>query len=109
MRGIRDAADAARDALLNGDVDALARAVSRNWLQQQELDPGMSNAAMERVEAAANAAGALAGKACGAGAGGCMVFITAAGAAPRVRDAVAAAGAQNLPVRFDPLGLRSSG
>jgi galactokinase/mevalonate kinase-like predicted kinase len=61
---------------------------------------------MARLEQAAAAAGALGGKAAGAGAGGSMFFIMKGEA----RDAAAAlreAGARVLPVSWSAEGMRS--
>lgn len=108
LDGLRDAAHAVRDALLSADIDCLAEAINANWRHQKVLDARMATPEMERVEAAAFAAGAIAGKACGAGAGGCMVFITRPDAAREVGQAVRSAGAENLPVSFDLEGVRSA-
>ncbi len=106
LDGLRDAAVAAREALAVADIDALAKIVETNWQHQRALDPGQATAEMERIEAAAKAAGALGGKACGAGAGGCMVFIVKPDAAAAVSTAVQAAGGTVLPVKFDFEGVR---
>ena len=107
LDGMHDAAIAARDALAAADIDALAEVVEANWRYQQALDAGQTTAAMERIEAAAKAAGAIGGKACGAGAGGCMLFLVGADAAEGVKTAAQAAGGTLLPVSFDFDGVRS--
>lgn len=109
MEGLRAAAEKARDALAGGDLERLARVVAENWRHQQALDPGMVTPEMERVEAAAMDAGAIGGKACGAGAGGCMVFLAAPGKAEVVQRAVRSAGAVVLTFQFDPHGVREVG
>src|SRR2546430_159771 len=65
---------------------------------QQTLDPGMCTPEMARLERALRAAGALGGKAAGAGAGGSMFFITGDDSAPGIA-APRAAGATVLPLR----------
>ncbi len=105
--GMYDAALAARDALAAADIDALAEVVEANWRNQQALDAGQITATVERIEAAAKAAGAIGGKACGAGAGGCMLFVVRHDAAEAVKTAVQAAGGTLLPVSFDFEGVRS--
>ncbi|MEE8164678.1 MAG: GHMP kinase, partial [Myxococcota bacterium] len=104
---LRDAAAAAREAMMAGDIEALAEVISRNWSHQRALDAAMATPEMDRVEAEASAAGAIGCKACGAGAGGCMVFITASGAIDEVRRAIESAGAEILPFEFDSEGVRS--
>jgi D-glycero-alpha-D-manno-heptose-7-phosphate kinase len=108
LDGMRDAAIAARDALAAADIDALAEVVEANWRHQQALDTGQTTAAMERIEALAKAAGAIGSKACGAGAGGCMLFVVRPNAAEAVKAAVQAAGGTLLPVSFDFEGVRSA-
>ena len=88
--------------------DLLAEVVEANWRHQQALDVGQTTAAMERIEAAAKAAGAIGSKACGAGAGGCMLFVVRPDAAEAVKTAVQAAGGKLLPVSFDFEGVRSA-
>ena len=70
----------------------------------------MTNADVERFFAAARAAGAAAGKACGAGGGGCLVFLADPPRVPAVRAALRDAGAQVIDARIDWEGvvLRSS-
>ncbi len=63
---------------------------------------------MQRIEATAREAGAAGAKACGAGAGGCMLFVVRPNAAATVRAAVEAAGGTVLPVSFDLEGVRSA-
>jgi D-glycero-alpha-D-manno-heptose-7-phosphate kinase len=101
LDGMHATAIAARDALAAADIDALAEVVETNWRHQQALDPGQTTGAMERIEAAAKAAGTIGGKACGAGAGGCLLFIVRPNAKEAVKTAVEAAGGTLLPVSFD--------
>jgi D-glycero-alpha-D-manno-heptose-7-phosphate kinase len=106
LDGLRDAAAEARDALEAHDIERLADAVQRNWEHQRALDSGMATAEMKRIEAAAKEAGAIGGKATGAGAGGCMTFIAAEGHTDDVAESVRAAGANIIPVSFDMQGVR---
>ena len=61
---------------------------------------------MAGLEAAMRAAGALGGKAAGAGAGGSMFFVTQDPSQPAVA-AARAAGATVLPVRWAGEGVRA--
>jgi D-glycero-alpha-D-manno-heptose-7-phosphate kinase len=56
--------------------------------------------------AKSRAAGAWAGKVCGAGGGGCLFVLTEPSRKAAVAAALAAAGARVLPVEIDPEGLR---
>lgn len=93
------------DALERSDLGAVGALIGRNWIEQQRLDAGMQTAAMARLEQAMQAAGALGGKAAGAGAGGSMFFV--------VRDPAAAVraarecGATVLPLRWANDGVQT--
>jgi len=50
--------------------------------------------------------GALAGKVCGAGGGGCVVLLIEPDARERVEKAIIEAGAQVLPMRIDRQGVQ---
>lgn len=101
LRELRDVALAMRDELLRGDLDAVAALMNRNWQAQKSLHPSITNQDVERLWRVALAAGALAGKACGAGGGGCLVFLARPERAHGVRAALAAAGARLLDVAID--------
>ena len=106
LRALKDVAERMAEALRASDVAKVGALLAENWRQQQELDAAMATPEMARLEAALAAAGALGGKAAGAGAGGCMFFLmpdaSGAGAA-----AARAAGAEVLPLRWAAEGVRA--
>jgi D-glycero-alpha-D-manno-heptose-7-phosphate kinase len=106
LRTIRDLGAAAAAALRAGDWRELARVVDENWRAQCRLDPTISSPAVHRVEQAARAAGAWGVKATGAGAGGCLLMLSAPAAVPAIRDAATAAGATPLNAVFAAEGAR---
>jgi D-glycero-alpha-D-manno-heptose-7-phosphate kinase len=107
LHGIKAAGEAMVEALRRGDLARVAALLSENWKHQQGLDPGMRTADMAKLEQAALAAGALGGKAAGAGAGGSMFFIMN-GDARATAAAVATAGnSRVLPVVWAAEGVRS--
>ena len=106
FRRIAEIAAATRDALSRGDWTALARQVTLEWHERQALAPGVTTPAIDRLFAAAAAAGAEAGKVCGAGGGGCVFFLVDPRRRDAVRDAVAGAGARLLDSPIDLEGLR---
>lgn len=91
LAGLRETAMAMADALQSGNLTLVGALVGKNWEHQQALDPAMTTPEMSRLEHAMRAAGALGGKAAGAGAGGCMFFVMGPDAdleaAQRVADA----------------------
>jgi D-glycero-alpha-D-manno-heptose-7-phosphate kinase len=107
LDGLRACAIAMRGALVDGDLGAVGEILSRNWAHQRALGEGMQTEAMRGLERAAAAAGSAGCKACGAGAGGCMVFLAHAGRAFGVADALRAAGGTVLRFAFDGAGVTS--
>jgi D-glycero-alpha-D-manno-heptose-7-phosphate kinase len=106
LRALKDVAAAMAEALRAADVARVAALLAENWRHQQALALEMCTPEMARLERALADAGALGGKAAGAGAGGAMFFVT--------RDDPAAAlaaaretGATVLPVRWAQDGVRA--
>jgi D-glycero-alpha-D-manno-heptose-7-phosphate kinase len=106
LHGLKDVAEAMAEALREADLARVGVLLSENWKHQQALDPGMRTAEMARVEQAMRTAGALGGKAAGAGAGGSMFFLVGGDRRAAV-DAATAAGARVLPVTWAPEGARA--
>ncbi len=106
LYGLRDCAQAARTALLTGDIEGLAGVLRENWTQQCALDPSVTNAQIDGLFAEATEAGARGGKACGAGGGGCLLFCAQPGRQNAVADALSRAGARVIPFTFDFTGLQ---
>ena len=106
LRALKDVAGAMAEALRAGDPDRVATLLSDNWRHQQLLDPEMCTPEMTRLEGAVRAAGALGGKAAGAGAGGSMFFVTGDDPGPATA-AARAVGATVLPVRWTREGVRA--
>src|SRR5438477_1925558 len=63
-------------ALETGDWEAAGRALAKEWTNRKALIDGISTPEIELAIAAATGAGAWGGKVCGAGGGGCVVFLT---------------------------------
>ncbi len=103
LRALVAIADRMTDALLSADLDAVGSLLSANWEQQRRLDPAMCTAEMARLEQEMTRAGALGGKAAGAGAGGSMFFVVAD--PERATAAALATGAKVLPLRWASQGI----
>jgi D-glycero-alpha-D-manno-heptose-7-phosphate kinase len=99
LRALKDLAGEMADALRAGDLASVGRILSRNWERQLELDAGMRTPAMARLEQVLAAAGALGGKAAGAGAGGSMFFVVGDDVMGAI-EAARGAGATILPVHW---------
>jgi len=81
-------------ALDSGNLEAAGAALKKEWTQRKALIEGISTPEIDAAIDAAINAGAWAGKVCGAGGGGCMVFLFP----PERREAIVAALA-NVPGR----------
>jgi D-glycero-alpha-D-manno-heptose-7-phosphate kinase len=105
LDGLKACALSMREALVAGDLARVGRTLSENWRHQQALAEGMRTDAMARLERAALEAGAEGVKACGAGAGGCLVFLARPGMEFAVTEALRASGGTVLPFTLDWRGV----
>lgn len=103
---IRRVARAFRHELENGSLDALGDLLNENWDAQKHLHPSTTNARVEEFFRVAFHAGALGGKALGAGGGGCLYFLARAGETERLHNALRAAGGEILEAEFDMDGVQ---
>jgi D-glycero-alpha-D-manno-heptose-7-phosphate kinase len=62
-------------ALESGNFEAAGTALRKEWQHRKAMIEGITNDEIEAAIAAAEGAGAWAGKVCGAGGGGCIVFL----------------------------------
>jgi D-glycero-alpha-D-manno-heptose-7-phosphate kinase len=105
LEDVRRAAVAMAEASAAGDFPAMGRALGEEWDARRRLAPVVSTPAIERAISAAQQAGAWAGKACGAGGGGCVVFLSPPSRTDAVRRALSGLGAGAvLPVRAENQG-----
>lgn len=109
LEGVRRAASAMAAAVTDGgapDFASMGRALGEEWEARRRLAPVVSTPEIEAAIRAAVGAGAWAGKACGAGGGGCVVFLSPPERTRRVREALAALGQGNvMPVKVETKGL----
>jgi D-glycero-alpha-D-manno-heptose-7-phosphate kinase len=103
---IRDIAASMRAALVRGDWTEVGHQVAAEWQNRKGLAPGVATPEIDRILAAAREAGALGGKVCGAGGGGCLFCISAPDDVPAVRAAIAASGGRILDFQIETEGLR---
>ena len=103
---IRDVAVAMRHAIEAEQWDEVGRQIGLEWELRKRLAPGVTTDRLETLIDHGRRAGALAAKACGAGGGGCVVFVAQPDATDAVRRALEQADAQILDCRVDTEGLR---
>jgi D-glycero-alpha-D-manno-heptose-7-phosphate kinase len=102
---IRDIAAAMRTALERRDWPEVGRQIGAEWTNRKQLAPGVTTPEIDVMLAVASAAGAVSGKVCGAGGGGCLFCFAEPEVIPAVRQALASAGARVLDFRIESRGL----
>ena len=99
-------AHAMRGALEKADWKEVARLLREEWENRRKNAPGISTPLIDRLITTTRRAGALGAKACGAGGGGCVVFLVEAGSKAAVSAVIEREGATILPVSVAPRGVR---
>lgn len=107
LRRLREIAFEMREALEAGDIDATCELLWENWARQRDLHPSVTTPELEILFETARIHGAQGAKACGAGGGGCALFVAKEGRAEGLAQALRRAGAQVLEVAPDYDGLRT--
>ncbi len=88
-----------RQSLEEGDLEGYAELMHEHWEQKRVRSPGMANEHIDRLYTLARRSGVLGGKLVGAGGGG---FLLVYAQRPEdTRQAMAAAGASELPFDFE--------
>jgi D-glycero-alpha-D-manno-heptose-7-phosphate kinase len=105
LRELRDTALMLAPALRDRDDVRAGDCINHNWELQQRLHPSVTNDVVDRIVETGRRAGALAAKGCGAGGGGCVVFLVPSEAHHAVKDAVRAAGGTVIEVAADLEGV----
>jgi D-glycero-alpha-D-manno-heptose-7-phosphate kinase len=103
---ITTVARAMRRALETGNWAETGRLMREEWSFRRKNLPTISTAVIDRIIRDARRVGALSGKVCGAGGGGCVTLLIEPDARKPVEAAIEAAGGQVLPMRIDRAGVR---
>jgi len=98
-------AHAMRGALEKPDWDEVARLVREEWSNRRRNAPGITTPSIDRLVEVSRKAGAKAAKVCGAGGGGCVVFLVERGAKQRVTERIEEEGVTVLPVAVASQGV----
>ncbi len=102
---IRDIAAAMRTALERRDWPEVGRQIAAEWENRKALAPGVTTPEIDAMLGAAGHAGAIGGKVCGAGGGGCLFCFGEPAQIPAIRQALADAGARVLDFTIEARGL----
>jgi D-glycero-alpha-D-manno-heptose-7-phosphate kinase len=103
---ISEVAQALRGALEKSNWHEAGRLMREEWSFRKKNLPTISTKTIDRIVESSRRKGALAGKVCGAGGGGCVVLLIEPDARDRVEAAVSEAGGQLLPMRIDRSGVQ---
>lgn len=107
LHSLKRIAHDTKSALLSGDLEKFARLLDENWKNQKALDSSTTTPTIERLFEAAYSNGALGGKACGAGGGGCLIFFCEDNREHLVRKALLAEGSQIIEFNLEEEGLQT--
>jgi D-glycero-alpha-D-manno-heptose-7-phosphate kinase len=112
FRNLEKIAVIARDmhqAFLRHDWEDVARLLREEWKLRRTNAKGITTPLIDKLIAVAGKNGGRAAKVCGAGGGGCVLFMVEEGAREAVSQAISNAGGHILPLRVAREGLRVTG
>ena len=93
-------------ALLQGKWEDIARLLREEWKLRRTNAPGITTPLIDKLIAVAGKHGGRAAKVCGAGGGGCVIFLVDKGTASRVATALGENGGRVLPLQVARQGMR---
>ena len=105
LERISEVAQKMRVAFEKPDWTEAGRLMREEWSFRKRNLPTISTKMIDRVVQNTRRNGALAGKVCGAGGGGCVVLLIEPDARERVENAIRDAGATVLPMNIDRQGV----
>src|SRR5438876_1438727 len=106
LERISEVAQEMRVAMEKPDWQEAGRLMREEWSFRKRNLPTISTKTIDRVIDNARRNGALAGKVCGAGGGGCVVLLIEPDARDRAENAIREAGAEVLPMTIDRQGVQ---
>jgi D-glycero-alpha-D-manno-heptose-7-phosphate kinase len=83
----------------------VARLLREEWKLRRSNAPGITTPLIDKLISVTARQGGRAAKACGAGGGGCVIFLVEQGAASRVATAIGDNGGRVLPLQVARNGL----
>ena len=108
QRNFNEIARIAREmhtAITGSDWPAVAGLLRQEWKLRRTNAPGITTPLIDKLIATAFRHGGLAAKVCGAGGGGCVIFMVEKGSRSRVEQAVAKSGGHVIPFKVARKGL----
>jgi len=74
LKNLKSIAFEMKNALLSEDLESFGKLLNENWENQKELHSSVTNPQIDEIIRIAKTNGAIGGKACGAGGGGCLLL-----------------------------------
>jgi D-glycero-alpha-D-manno-heptose-7-phosphate kinase len=106
LHQLKDIAATMRQALRASDFAAFGTLLNATWENQKRLHPSVSNTHVDDVVDFALTHGALGGKACGPGGGGCLLFLAdSAASADRLKTELNRRQLRTIDFTFDTYGV----
>lgn len=105
MRTVKRVAREMQRALLAADLCWFGELMEEEWQARRQLAEGVVTPKLQELREVALQSGAIAGKVCGAGGGGCVLFMSRPDCEGAVRKGLQAAGGQIIDFSFDFRGL----
>ncbi len=106
LRNLKSIAESVKDELMQGKLTDFGELLNENWENQKALHPSVTNEQIDDLFRIALSHGAIGGKACGAGGGGCLLFYCKPDQEHRVRRELEEAGVTIIDFNFDFDGLQ---
>jgi D-glycero-alpha-D-manno-heptose-7-phosphate kinase len=106
LERISEVAQQLRGAFEKADWTEAGRLMREEWAFRKKNLATISTKTIDLIIKGARSKGALAGKVCGAGGGGCVVLLIDPDARQRVEAAVVDAGGELLPMKIDRSGVQ---
>jgi len=109
FRNFERICEIARDmhlALRTSDWDGVAQLLREEWKLRRTNAPGIATPLIDKLIAVAKRQGGKAAKVCGAGGGGCVIFLVEEGSASRVDTVIGENGGRILPLQVARSGVR---
>jgi len=106
LEEISEVAQAMRGALEKADWNETGRLMREEWSFRKKNLPTISTKTIDRIIENARKKGALSGKVCGAGGGGCVVLLVNPETRESVEKSVVQSGGELLPMGIDRSGVQ---
>ena len=106
LENLKAIADSTKTALIRGRLTEFGELLTENWHNQKKLPATVTNEQIDELFKIAIEHGAIGGKACGAGGGGCLLFYCQPTREHNVRQKLEEAGTRIIDFNFEFDGLQ---